>query len=163
MEFDLEVFVKHFVKAGLLAALAIFAVTLCVSCSNPIEAFNKLEINTFLKNTTDQKVIITFTHYGTDYEYVVEAKSSLEIPDNIQYGLRQDPDGVGTVTFTFEDGTVVVHRCTLKDGSQTDHYKRYSFEPEENNIMDQDLDDTGSWEKTSAGENNKYNMTYYIK
>lgn len=163
MEFDLEVFVKHFVKAGLLAALAIFAVTLCVSCSNPIEAFNKLEINTFLKNTTDQKVIITFTHYGTDYEYVVEAKSSLEIPDNIQYGLRQDPDGVGTVTFTFGDGTSYTHTCEADHPEALEHKDKYKFTPAENNILDQDIDDTGSWVKTSAGENNHYNMTYYIK
>lgn len=154
---------RNIIKTALSLAFIAAATLLFVSCSNPTEALNKREYFSFLKNTTDQKVTITYTRFGSDKEFMVEANSTLEIPDTERWDLTNNPEDMGTVTFTFEDGTVVVHRCTLKDGSQTDHYKRYSFEPEENNIMDQNLDDTGSWEKTSAGENNKYNMTYYIK
>lgn len=145
------------------STFSILLMLLLTSCTNPLEAFNKLEYFSYLNNLSGKKVTIKRNTIVDEETYILEPGEVLEVPDTWRWSLTNNPETSGEVIFTFDDGTSYIHKCEYADPDAIDRDKKYKFIPAENNILDLDMSDVGSWKKKSLKETNKYRLDYYIK
>ncbi len=129
---------------------------------SPVDSLNKRESFAFLHNETSHKVTVSYERFDSLQTFVVGANETLEISDIHRWNLTQSPEDVGKVTFTFDNDSSYIQTCELVNASSTEHHDRYTFAPEENNILDLDLMNEGGWTVTHK-KGNKVHYDYYIK
>ncbi len=141
--------------------LFIIALLACclTSCKEIVnQVLDQYEGHSFVSNTTELDVVITYQLNDQPYVIEVKAGKQVEIPDDQRVSLTEHPDRVPAVTFTFSDGTTYVHQC--ESTITTNGYCLYTFKPQRNNILCGEEHDGCAWVmKRIGGRTNSYTYT----
>lgn len=137
----------------IIATLFCLSVTSCNS--DILSLFSKVEYFSFIRNSTDKDVQISFSYGDKDVRWNIAAGEELEIYDIERWDLVTSPEVTGFVTFLYEDGRCISHAAQMIQTGE-DMYE-LQFTPAEHNILD-----NASWTLSKMG-GNKMRYDYEIK